>query len=297
MYIHKICGLMTASLLLTACSGNNDYNATGTFEGTEITISAESAGRILSLNTEEGNVIDAGQTVGVIDTVQLNLQLQALKQQQNAILAARPDVQTQVAALRKQIAKQKKELKRVERMENGGAATSKQTDDAKTQLQVLEDQLAASLQSLESNRTSADHNAAAMEIQMQQLEDKLAKCHISSPIRATVLVKYAEAGDYMAPGKPILKVADMENIHLRAYVTSEQLSEIKLGQEVKVIADFGGDDQIEYPGTIAWIADRSEFTPKGIQTQDSRANLVYAVKVAVKNDGKIKLGLFGGVKW
>lgn len=285
-----------ALVALTACNRDNNYDATGTFEATEVVVSSEANGRILNLDINEGDVIEAGEQIGIVDTIQLSLQLAALRQQQNAILSARPDVNKQVATLREQIAKQEKELARAERMQQGGATTQKQVDDIASQLTMLRGQLDATLATLTANISSADHNASALEIQMAQLQDRLNKCHITSPISGTVLLKYAQTGEVTASGKPIIKVADLENIYLRAYFTSDQLSRIQLGQEVTVIADFGDDEQYEYPGTVTWIASDSEFTPKGIQTRGSRANLVYATKIAVKNDGRLKLGLYGEVR-
>ena len=176
-----------------------------------------------------------------------------------------------------------------------GAATTKQLDDIDAQLSILNGQLDATLSTLNNSTASINDNVAALEAGIAQIDDRLAKCRIASPISGTVLAKYSEEGELAAVGRPMIKVADMGNIYLRAYFTSDQLSSIKLGDEVKVVADFGADEQIEYSGKITWIASESEFTPKNIQTKDSRANLVYAVKIAVKNDGRLKLGLSGKV--
>ena len=177
-----------------------------------------------------------------------------------------------------------------------GAATQKQYDDIKAQITILENQLSATLSTLDNNTASINDNAVALEAQIAALDDRIAKCYISSAVNGTVLSKYAEAGELAAIGKPLMKVADLENIYLRAYFTSDQLSKVNLGNEVTVTADFGGDERYDYLGRVAWISSESEFTPKNIQTKDSRANLVYAVKIAVKNDGRLKIGLAGEVK-
>ena len=180
-------------------------------------------------------------------------------------------------------------------MLRNGAATEKQHDDIEAQIKILESQLEATLSTLRKNTTTINNNSAALEAQIAALDDRIAKCRIASPVSGTVLVKYAEAGELATVGKPLMKIADLDNIYLRAYFTSEQLATIKLNDSVRVIADFGGDQRYDYEGRIAWISAESEFTPKSIQTKDSRANLVYAVKIAVRNDGRLKIGLAGEV--
>ncbi len=285
-----------ALLILAGCGYKNDFDATGTFEATEVTVSAETSGKVLSLTAEEGEPVQAGEVLGVIDTMQLYLQREQLLRQQAAMLRSKPDVEKQVASLRKQIAKQEREVRRMESLLLGKAATQKQLDDAETQLDVLQRQLDATLSSLNSSNATIEQNAAAAEWQIKQINDRLDKSRICSPINGTVLVKYIEAGEMAVQGRPMLKVADLDKMYLRAYFTSDQLVNMQIGQAVTVIADFGADEQIEYPGTISWIASESEFTPKNIQTRSSRANLVYAAKIAVKNDGRLKIGLYGEVK-
>lgn len=283
-------------LLLAACSRGGDFDATGTFEATEVTVSAEAAGRILYFSAEEGSVLTAGEQVGAIDTVQLWLQKMQLERSVASVRSSRPDVGKQVASLREQIAKQQTERRRVQNLLRDGAATTKQLDDIEAGLKVLERQLEASLSTLRNNVASIDENSSAIELQVAQLNDRLEKCRIMSPISGTVLAKYAEAGELASVGRPLMKVADLEHIYLRAYFTSDQLAALKLGQEVTVTADFGGEQQFDYRGRVTWIASESEFTPKTIQTRNTRANLVYAVKIAVENDGRLKIGMYGEVK-
>lgn len=283
------------AMLVASCGTEPEYDAQGTFEATEIVVSAEATGRILSLNVEEGATIEKGVVVGTIDSLQLHLQRKQLAAQQSALIGSRPDIETQVAALREQIAKQRNELRRVESMLSDGAATTKQRDDIEAGLRVLESQLDATISTLGKNTTTIENNAAAIEAQIAALDDRIAKCRITSPVEGTILVKYAYEGEVTAAGKPLIKVADLNNIYLRAYFTSDQLASIKLGDSVKVIANYGGEERYEYSGRIAWISSESEFTPKSIQTNDSRANLVYAVKIAVRNDGRLKIGLSGEV--
>lgn len=285
-----------AVLLATvACSGEAEYDAQGTFEATEVVVSSEANGRILNFDIEEGEVVNLGAVVGSIDTLQLHLQRRQLEAQQSALLSSRPDVKKQVASLREQIAKQIVELGRVENMLRDGAATQKQYDDIEAQIKILEGQLDATLSALDKNTATINDNASALEAQIAALNDRIAKCSIVATTAGTVLVKYAEAGEFASVGKPLMKVADLENIYLRAYFTSEQLADIDLGDTVRVVANFGGDQRYDYEGRIAWISAESEFTPKTIQTKESRANLVYAVKIAVKNDGRLKIGLAGEV--
>ena len=270
------------TVVLAACGNGGDFDATGTFEATEVLVSAEAAGRILSFDVEEGDTLSAGKQVGAIDTVQLYLQKLQLERQRASVHSNRPDISKQAAALRGQIAQQETERRRVENLLKDGAATTKQLDDINASLRVLNGQLDALLSTLKNNTSSIDENASAIDLQIAQVEDRLSKCRIVSPIDGSVLVKYSEAGELAATGKPLMKVADMDRLCV--------------GQEVTVVADFGGDKQREYPGRITWIASESEFTPKSIQTRDTRANLVYAVKIAVENDGLLKIGLYGEVR-
>ena len=286
---------IAAVVLAASCGTEAEFDAQGTFEATEVVVSSEATGRILNFEVEEGMAVEANQMVGAIDSVQLHLQRKQLESQQSALLGSRPDVKKQVAALREQIAKQNEELRRVENMLKDGAATKKQKDDIEAQIKILERQLDATLSTLDKNTSTINNNSAAMEAQIAALDDRISKCRIISPIGGTVLVKYAEAGELASVGKPLMKIADLDNIYLRAYFTSDQLAKVNLGDEVKVIADFGGEERYDYTGRVAWISSESEFTPKTIQTKDSRANLVYAVKIAVENDGRLKIGLAGEV--
>ena len=283
------------ALLAISCTKEAEFDAQGTFEATEVVVSSEATGRILNFNIEEGMAIAANQAVGTIDSLQLHLQRKQLVAQQSALLASRPDVKKQVAALREQIAKQKTELRRVDNMLRDGAATQKQKDDIEAQIKILEGQLEAQLSTLDKNTSTINGNSVVLEAQIAALDDRISKCRIISPVGGTVLVKYAEAGELASAGKPLMKIADLKNIYLRAYFTSDQLANVKLGDEVKVVADFGGTERYDYKGRVAWISSESEFTPKTIQTKDSRANLVYAVKIAVENDGRLKIGLAGEV--
>ena len=286
---------IAVALLAVACSKEAEFDAQGTFEATEVVVSSEATGRILNFDIEEGMTIVANQAVGTIDSLQLHLQRKQLLAQQSALLTSRPDVKKQVASLREQIVKQKSELRRVENMLSDGAATQKQKDDIEAQIKILEGQLEATLSTLSKNTSTINDNSVALEAQIAALDDRISKCRILSPVGGTVLVKYAEAGELASVGKPLMKIADLKNIYLRAYFTSDQLANIKLGDEVKVVADFGGEERYDYTGRVAWISSESEFTPKTIQTKDSRANLVYAVKIAVENDGRLKIGLAGEV--
>lgn len=286
---------IVAAMLAVSCDSEPEFDAQGTFEAIKVVVSSEAAGQILYFNVEEGSSVTAGATVGAIDSLQLHLQRKQLSAQLSALLGSRPDIKAQAASLREQIAKQRTERSRVDNMLRDGAATQKQLDDIEAQIRVLESQLTATLSTLGKNTASINDNAAALEVQTAALDDRIAKCRIASPIDGTVLVKYAEAGELAAVGKPLMKVADLNNIYLRAYFTSDQLGRLKLGDKVKVVADFGGGERYDYEGRIAWISSESEFTPKTIQTKDSRANLVYAVKIAVRNDGRLKIGLAGEV--
>lgn len=294
--MNRLIILAALALTLASCNNNPDYDATGIFEATTVTVSAETSGKILSMGVDEGDSILAGQNIAVIDTALLVLQQRQLDSQRLSTESSSPDIAAQAAALRTQIAHQRHECDRLGRLLADGATTRKQYDDAKAQLTVLDGQLTALLSSLGRNRSSISDHAVAIRYQVEQIEEQIAKSTVNSPLTGTVLVKYAEPGEFATPGRPLCKIADLGNIYMRAYFTASQLADIVIGQQVTVIADFGSDKQYEYPGTITWIAEESEFTPKSIQTRDSRANLVYAVKVAVNNDGRLKLGQYGEVR-
>lgn len=292
----KIILFSIAAVLLAACQNKEKYDATGIFEANTVTVSAETSGNLVTFNVEEGDSIVAGQQIGLVDTVLLALQKKQIQSQQLATEKSSPDIAAQAAALRSQIAHQQSECDRIARLLADGAATQKQSDDANAQLRTLRGQLEGLLSSLDKNRSSITESASALQYQKEQIEEQIRKSSITAPITGTVLQKYAERGEYASPGRPLFKLANLDDIYLRSYFTAAQLAYIRIGQEVTVVADFGGDEQYEYRGIITWIAQESEFTPKSIQTRDSRANLVYAVKIAVINDGRLKLGQYGEVR-
>ena len=290
--------LLVLALAITSCGkGNKAYEASGVFESTEVTVSAEGNGKIMSLDLQEGDRLEAGAVVGCIDTVQLYLSKIQLEASRRAVGSGRLNISRQMGALESQSANQRQELDRFTKLEQAGASNRKQVEDIQAQLDILERQLAAQKESLQNTNSNVSGQADALEAQVMQLEDKIRKCVITSPVSGTVLAKYSEAGELAVQGRALFKVADLESIRLRAYITADQLTNVKLGQAVKVYADQGTSGRKEYDGTLIWISDKAEFTPKTIQTRDERANLVYAVKIAVKNDGLIKLGMYGEVKF
>ena len=298
MKSRNLLGLCSLLALFSACgNGAPKYDATGTFETTEVLVSAEASGRLLYFDIEEGMLLKAGEEVGVVDTVQLYLKKLQLEASIKSVEEQRPDILKQVAATKEQISAAQRERNRVANLLKVGAANQKQLDDAEDQLEVLRKQLVAQNSTLSNSHQSLTWQSSSVGIQVAQVEDQLRKCHITSPITGTVLAKYAEAGELTAMGTPLFKVADTEQMYLRAYITSEQLSQVKLGQKVTVFSDYGTDEHKQYPGVVTWISDTSEFTPKTILTKNERANLVYAVKIAVHNDGLLKIGMYGGVKF
>lgn len=298
MKSRNLLGLCSLLALFSACgNGAPKYDATGTFETTEVLVSAEASGRLLYFDIEEGMLLKAGEEVGVVDTVQLYLKKLQLEANLKSVEEQRPDILKQVAATKEQISAAQRERNRVANLLKVGAANQKQLDDAEDQLEVLRKQLVAQNSTLSNSHQSLTWQSSSVGIQVAQVEDQLKKCHITSPITGTVLAKYAEAGELTAMGTPLFKVADTEQMYLRAYITSEQLSQVKLGQKVTVFSDYGTDEHKQYPGVVTWISDTSEFTPKTILTKNERANLVYAVKIAVHNDGLLKIGMYGGVEF
>ena len=293
----KITILASVALMLAACGGNKkEYDATGTFEATETTVFAEQSGALLTFSVNEGDNIEANKEVGLIDTTQVWLKIQQLGATKEVYQSQKPDMEAQIAATRQQLTKAQQEEQRFHELVADGAAPSKMLDDATNQVKVLQKQVAAQQSALSTSTRSLDKQMAATDVQVSQLRDQLRKCHIVTPTKGTVLEKYVERGEFVAIGKPLFKMADIEAMYLRAYVTSAQLQNIRLGQQVKVFADYGDGQRKEYDGTISWISSRSEFTPKTILTDDERADLVYAVKVAIRNDGFVKIGMYGEVK-
>lgn len=290
--------LISTLLMLVACGANEkEYDATGTFEATETIVSAEQSGVLLHFDVEEGNVLKQGQEVGLVDTTQVWLKIQQTSAMKAVYRSQKPDMEAQIAAIRQQLTKAQQEQQRYQELVADGAAPSKILDDAANQVKVLQKQLAAQQSALSTNIQTLDKQMATADVQVSQLQDQLRKCHITTPAQGTVLEKYVEQGELVSVGKPLFKVADVGQMFLRAYVTSVQLQHIKIGQQVKVFADYGDGGKKGYDGKVSWISSRSEFTPKTILTDDERADLVYAVKVAVKGDGYIKIGMYGGVQF
>lgn len=302
--------LLPLLVLLSACGRNgDDFDATGTFEADEVIVSAEIGGRIISFNVNEGENIPAGKTVGSIDAEGLDLQKQQVQESIKALQEKTADVRPQVDLLRDQLAvqqaeldRQLKERTRTENLVKADAATGKQLDDINAQIEVLRRQIKVTQQQINVQRNNVQtqnrsilSEGKPLEKRVAQINEQLQKSSIKNPVEGTVLTKYAEAGEITAPGKALYKIADLSTLTLRAYITGSQLSEVKLNQHVKVRVDKGEDEYKELDGIITWISDKAEFTPKTVQTKDERANLVYAVKVKVKNDGYLKIGMYGEV--
>ena len=290
--------MATVLVLLASCGkGERAYDATGTFEATETTVSAEQSGTLVRFDVSEGDEIALGKEVGLIDTTQLWLKIQQMGATKAVYRSQRPDMEKQIAATRQQLAKARHDEQRYRELVADGAAPSKMLDDATSQVAVLQKQLDAQISMLNTQLSTLDSQVSTVDVQVSQLRDQLQKCHVVTPIAGTVLEKYVEQGEFVATGKPLFKMASVQRMYFRAYVTSAQLQNIKVGQQAKVYADYGDGQKKEYEGTVTWISNRSEFTPKTILTDDERADLVYALKVAVKNDGYIKIGMYGEVKF
>ncbi len=287
---------ITAAILTSCGNGNGTYDASGVFEATEVIVSAKSTGELVQFDIQEGQSLEAGKQIGCIDTTQLYLKKLQLLANMKAVDSRHYNVSKQIASIQQQITTQKTEQKRYENLVKSNAANQKQLDDVNAQITLLEKQLAAQTETLENNNRSVSGESMGLEAQVAQIDDQIRKSIIFSPINGTVLSKYAEQGELAAQGRTLFKVADIANMNLRVYITADQLTALKIGQSVKVYADQGKSDRKEYPGTITWISDKAEFTPKTIQTRNERANLVYAVKIAVKNDGYIKKGMYGEIK-
>jgi len=292
----KIVMMATVLAVLASCGqGEKEYDATGTFEATETMVSAEQSGTLMRLEVSEGDEIAQGKEVGLVDTTQLWLKIQQMGATKAVYQSQKPDMEKQIAATRQQLAKAREDEQRYKELVADGAAPSKMLDDASNQVKVLQRQLDAQISTLNTQLSTLNSQVSTVDVQVSQLRDQLQKCHVTAPMTGTVLEKYVQQGEFVATGKPLFKMADTQRMFIRAYVTSAQLQGIKVGQQAKVFADYGDGQRKEYDGTVTWISSRSEFTPKTILTDDERADLVYALKVAVKNDGYIKIGMYGEV--
>jgi HlyD family secretion protein len=287
-----------ASAFLIGCSNSNgDFDATGTFESEEIIVSSEATGKLIFFNVDEGFEIKQNQTVGIVDTTQLHLKKKQLLSSITAVLSKQPDISVQLAALQKQIETTEVEKKRIENLVKLDAATTKQLDDINSQLEVLNKQYTAAKSGLTIMKQGIQSETLPLTAQVEQIEDQIKKSYIKNPINGIVLTRYAKPDEVTAVGKALYKIANLSEMTLRAYIDGDQLGQIKLGQKVKVYVDKGDSEQKEMSGEIYWVSSKAEFTPKTIQTKDERANLVYAIKVRVMNDGYLKIGMYGEIKF
>jgi HlyD family secretion protein len=298
--------------LFSACKNHeNDFDASGTFEATETIVSAGANGIIEAFNVNEGQTLDSGMMIGYIDTTQLYLKKKQLEAQIKAMGYKLPDIAAQTAQFKQQAAVAQSDLnhllnekKRIENLLKADAATQKQLDDinanitkTEQQIKAINKQGAAQASALNTQRSGISAEVAPLYIQIEQINDQLKKSKIINPVKGTVLTKFAEANEIATTGKPLYTIADLSTIILRAYITGNQLASVQPAQKVKVIVDDTSGTSKEYEGTIEWISNKAEFTPKTIQTKDERANLVYAIKIRVKNDGALKIGMYGEVKF
>ncbi|MBI4930977.1 MAG: HlyD family efflux transporter periplasmic adaptor subunit [Bacteroidetes bacterium] len=288
-------------LLLTgifSCNNEkNKFDASGSFEAEETIISSEATGMLKQFSVEEGQELKAGQIIGYVDSTQLFLKKKQLDAQIKAVLSGRPDSEKQLAVLQEQLKNAEHEQKRFANLIQANAGTQKQLDDINAQIEVLKKQIEAQTSTLGITSGSITEQTSPLQIQIEQINDQLTKCKLVNPVNGTVLAKYTEQSEIAAAGKPLYKIADISSLLLRAYVTGTQLSQIKLDQKVKVLIDKNEKEYSEHEGTIVWISDKAEFTPKTIQTKEERANLVYAVKIKTANDGSLKIGMYGEVKF
>ena len=299
------------SLLIVGCNrSGNEFDASGTFEADETIVSSELAGKILSFNVQEGMQLSKDSIIGMVDATNINLQEEQVQASINALSQKTADVTPQVELLQNQLAVQQSQLdnlmhekSRIENLLKSDAATGKQLDDVNAQIDVVNKNMAVTKQQInvQKNNIATQNRSILSEAEplrkrAAQLKDQAQRANIVNPVGGTVITKYAEAGEITSAGKALYKIADLSELNLRAYVTGVQLPTIKLSQQVKVMIDQGEKKYKEYSGTIIWISDKAEFTPKTIQTKEERANLVYAIKVRVKNDGYLKIGMYGELK-
>lgn len=295
--ILKIAAFSGIILFATACKNENTFDASGSFEAVEVIVSAEGNGVLEEFNIEDGQVLQAGQLIGYIDSTQLFLKKKQLEAQIVALLAKRPNIPVQLSSLQEQLKTAEVEQKRITSLLKSDAATTKQLDDVNAQIEIIKKQIEAQKSTLVISSEGINKDVLPLQVQVEQLDDQLQKCKIVNPINGTVLTKYAEQNEMAATGKALYKIADLSTIILRVYISSNQLAQVKLNQKVKVHTDDGTGGFKEDEGTIVWISDKAEFTPKTIQTKDERANMVYAIKIRMPNNGVYKIGMYGEVSF
>lgn len=303
--------LIAAMVALFSCNNNgNGHEASGSFEADEIIVSSELAGKLISFNVKEGMLLSKDSIIGAVDAAHISLQQQQVEASINALNEKTADVTPQVQLLQNQLAVQQSQLdnllhekSRVENLLKSDAATGKQLDDINAQIDIIRKSMSVTQQQINVQKSNiATQNrsilseAGPLKKRIAQLQDQAHRANIVNPVTGTVIAKYAEAGEVVSAGKALYKIADLSEINLRAYITGTQLSKVKLNQTVKVMIDNGAKKYKEYNGIITWVSDKAEFTPKTIQTKEERANLVYAIKIKVKNDGYLKIGMYGEVK-
>lgn len=294
----KVLTAIAVSVLVASCSnGKKDMDAQGNFEATEIIISAESTGRIIELKHKEGDQVLKDKSLFKIDNSQLLLKKMQLEASVKVLEAKLPDAVAQLNVLKQQLETAKHEQARTERLVETNSATKKQLDDINSQTELLKKQIVATSSQLNTQTKSIFAEIQAMKVQILQVDDQIEKSAPKANISGTVLSVFAEEGEFVPVGKPVMKIADLSVITLKAYVTGDQLSEIKLGDTINVFTDKPKGEYNHYMGKITWISDKAEFAPKVIQTKDERVNLVYACKIEVANDGTIKIGMPGEVKF
>ncbi len=281
-------------LAILSCNRQKDASdAFGNFEADDQLVSSEIAGKLLTCNFEEGMTLTKGAEIATVDTVPLVLQIAQLESQMTTIQAHKQSVRTQIAVIEQQKKNLDKDKARIINMFKDGAATQKQVDDVTGNLEVFEKQIG-------NTRTQDQVLAGEAEVvvtQLAQLRDKINRCHILSPINGLVLESYKKAGELVGQGQSLCRVADVSTLNLRVYISGDQLSHIKIGQKVKVLIDDTAAKNKALEGTVSWISSEAEFTPKIIQTKVERVKLVYAVKIKVPNDGALKIGMPGEMKF
>ena len=282
-------------VLVSCGSGERDFDACGQIEATEVVVSAENNGKIFQLDVEEGEVLRKGSIVGYIDSIPLYLQKRELEEKKLSLESKIIDIDRQLAPQKASLANLKRDFNRYNTLLVKDAATQKQVDDIESQIKVTERNIDAQKQTYEKTNSNITKEMDILGVQIEQKKDLLRKCRICSPINGTVMTKYAEEGEMVTTGKPVFKIADMDDVYVKAYFTTRQLSGVKLGDNVYVTVEDGTDTPRQYKGKIRWISDQAEFTPKNIQTKDEQADMVYASKIALTNDGFLRIGMYAYV--
>jgi HlyD family secretion protein len=286
--------LSIGAIVLSGCSHNDRSDGYGNFEATEIVVSSEATGKLIRFDIDEGERLERGQVVAVVDTTQIAFDRRQLQAQRQALIDQKPSVAAEAAVYRQQRSNIQRDIERYRRLVNEGAVPSKRLEEIQDQTSIIDQQIRA----VDLKIPAIESQAGSVQAQIGRIDEQISRSVVRNPAKGVVLATYAEPGEVVAYGKPLYRIADTGTMYLRVWVAESRLSQVKLGQQVEVLFDEGKPASRRLKGTVTWISSKAEFTPKIIQTREDRVNMVYAIKVLVENpDGLLKIGMPGEMRF